>query len=157
MVTDQQLIKEIKKLKFRAYKLTGNKADGDDLLQDVALKAFKYRSTLTSNNKLKNWLFVMMRNLYINTKKREGIIHLSLSDILEEIHPEESNQAEYSFSQKNLDDLITTLPESRQIVMKYHIDGFHLNEIVALTGKTLNTVKSDIHLSRKKISQLLRK
>ena len=49
-----------------AYKLTSNRDDAYDLLQDTTLKALDNEDKYADNTNFKGWVFTIMRNLFIN-------------------------------------------------------------------------------------------
>ncbi len=53
-----------------AYKLTSNRDDAYDLLQDTTLKALDNEDKYAANTNFKGWVFTIMRNLFINNYRR---------------------------------------------------------------------------------------
>ena len=53
-----------------AVKLTKNEEDANDLLQETAYKAFKYRKMYRPQTNIKAWLMTIMRNTFINEYRR---------------------------------------------------------------------------------------
>lgn len=49
-----------------AYKLTANREKAEDLLQDTLLKAMLHKESYNKNTNFKGWLFIIMRNTFIN-------------------------------------------------------------------------------------------
>ena len=73
-----------------AYKLTSNRDDAYDLLQDTTLKALDNEDKYADNTNFKGWVFTIMRNLFINNYRRnaraativdttDNLYHLNLS------------------------------------------------------------------------------
>ncbi|PWC97710.1 sigma factor [Azospirillum sp. TSO5] len=54
-------------LRAQALKLTHNKADADDLLQDTLTRAIERRDLFDGTN-MGGWLRVIMRNLFVNSR-----------------------------------------------------------------------------------------
>lgn len=55
-----------------AYKLTSNRDDAYDLLQDTTLKALDNEEKYADNTNFKGWVFTIMRNLFINNYRRNS-------------------------------------------------------------------------------------
>ncbi len=49
-----------------AVRLTNNENDAQDLVQETAYKAFKYRGMYQPQTNLRAWLMTIMRNTFIN-------------------------------------------------------------------------------------------
>lgn len=54
-----------------AYKLTANREKAEDLLQDTLLKAMLHKKSYNKNTNFKGWLFIIMRNTFINGYRAE--------------------------------------------------------------------------------------
>src|SRR3989337_2833702 len=55
-----------------AYRMTGNKADAEDLVQDVFLSAYKSFHQFESGTNCRAWLFKILKNTFINKIKKAG-------------------------------------------------------------------------------------
>lgn len=55
-----------------AYKLTANREKAEDLLQDTLLKAMLHKESYNKNTNFKGWLFIIMRNTFINGYRGGG-------------------------------------------------------------------------------------
>jgi len=53
--------------------LTRNEDDAYDLVQDCVERALRKQSLFQDGTSLKSWLFTLMRNLFISTKRREAL------------------------------------------------------------------------------------
>lgn len=69
-----------------AYKLTANREKAEDLLQDTLLKAMLHKESYNKNTNFKGWLFIIMRNTFINGYRAEvghtRLVHILRSCIL---------------------------------------------------------------------------
>lgn len=54
-----------------AYKLTADREKAEDLLQDTLLKAMLHKESYNKNTNFKGWLFIIMRNTFINGYRAE--------------------------------------------------------------------------------------
>ena len=62
----QNLLGMQAELRRFALKLTADKEEADDLLQETSLKALDNEDKYTPDTSLKGWMYTMMRNLFIN-------------------------------------------------------------------------------------------
>ena len=49
-----------------AYKLTADREDANDLLQETSLKALDNEDKYTPETNFKGWVYTIMRNIFIN-------------------------------------------------------------------------------------------
>jgi len=63
--------KHIDSLWSTALRLTKNKEDAEDIVQETCLKAFTNIDSLRSNEKAKAWLFKILTNTFINKYRKE--------------------------------------------------------------------------------------
>ncbi|HYE77478.1 MAG TPA: RNA polymerase sigma factor, partial [bacterium] len=68
-----------------AYRLTGNREDAEDLLQESYFKAFKYFHQLRDRDKFKEWIFQITANQFRNSLKKKKREQLYFTDDYEKI------------------------------------------------------------------------
>ena len=51
-----------------AYKLTANREEANDLLQETSLKALDNEDKFMPDTNFKGWMYTIMRNIFINLK-----------------------------------------------------------------------------------------
>ena len=88
-----------KYLEAFARQLTGNDDDAKDLTQETLLKALVYREKYVHQNNFKAWVYTIMRNIFINSYRRnkkartiidqtEDLYYLNISNQHTETDPE---------------------------------------------------------------------
>ncbi len=81
-----------------AYKLTTDREEANDLLQETSLKALDNEDKYTPDTNFKGWMYTIMRNIFINNYRKvvrdqtfvdqtDNLYHLSL--------PQESRTRQY--------------------------------------------------------------
>lgn len=137
-----------------AYKLTADREEARDLVQETFLKALKYCSKYTYESNFKAWAYTILKNSFVNNYRRSSrqntINNNTYKDFFnyyhvssERCHPE----AEYSF--KELEKAIDVLQEEFKLPFKMHYEGFRYQEIAEKLDLKIGTVKSRIYLARK--------
>lgn len=53
-----------------AYKLTADKEEANDLLQETSLKALDNMDKYTPDTNFKGWVYTIMRNIFINNYRK---------------------------------------------------------------------------------------
>jgi RNA polymerase sigma-70 factor, ECF subfamily len=154
-----------------AMRLTGRPADGQDLAQDTFVKAYEHWESFRAEAEVGTWLYRICVNTWKNRvryeKRRSFWKHFSLSAAAgpdeeapaPELPSGEAPPAEVietadrqGLVQKALSDLE---PEDRAILILRDMEDRPYDEIAALLGVPLGTVKSRLARSREKLRQTL--
>ena len=141
-----------------AYKLTSNRDDAYDLLQDTTLKALDNEDKYADNTNFKGWVFTIMRNLFINNYRRnaraativdttDNLYHLNLSQDSGLESPEDS------YGAKEITSAIAEFSDEYRIPFSMHVAGYKYSEIAEEMDLPLGTVKSRIFFARKKMQE----
>ena len=69
---EQQTLPHMEVLYNYALRMTGNKEDAKDLLQETFLKAYRFWNKFEQGTNLRAWLFRIMKNTYINLYRKEA-------------------------------------------------------------------------------------
>ena len=148
-----------------AWRLTGHKAEAEDLFQELLIKAFGKLDDLVSIEEPGSWLSRVMYNLFVDDKRRfarqrmHTVEESSLSgDGLAGLpggsDPVRDNQRLEKL--KRLEAALAQLSdEHRQIVLLHDTEGYKLVEIQELTGTPIGTVKSRLHRARARLREIL--
>ncbi len=152
-----------------ALKMTNNRMEAEDLVQETLLRAFRFFDKFRAGTNCKAWLFKIMTNLYINRYNRKKSTPGSISyDEVEDFYLyNKLNSAEYvanaDFSANwifgnllddDVRDLLQELPESFRIaVILCDIQGFSYEEIGRIMGVKIGTVKSRLFRARRKLQR----
>src|SRR5512140_2543091 len=83
---EAEALSYINALYSTALRLTANRADAEDLVQETYLKAFRSAQQFEAGTNLKAWLFTILHNTFLNTRRRAGRETISAeADDLEEV------------------------------------------------------------------------
>ncbi len=139
-----------------ALRLTANPADAEDLVQETYLKAFRSSGQFEPGTNLKAWLFTILHNTFLNTRRRAGreSIASEADDLESAPQPESVENPEQILLRKTLDaDLqaaLDRLPEIfRQAVWLRDVEDFSYAEIASMLGVPIGTVMSRISRGRR--------
>jgi RNA polymerase sigma-70 factor (ECF subfamily) len=146
-------------MKF-ALKLTTDKEEANDLLQETLLKALDNEEKFLPETNFKAWLYTIMRNIFINNyrkevrdqtfvDKTEGLYHINNSDNTTTI-------SEYVYDIQAIYRLLNSLSDEYRIPFTMHIAGFKYREIAEKLSLPLGTVKSRIFFTRQKLQEIFK-
>jgi len=156
----EQLVQHEELLKRFALKLTANRDDAKDLLQDTFLKALTYRKQFEDSTNLRAWTYTIMKNTFINNY-RKNLRHNTISDsgrdlvLLVQNRDDFYVDPESEFFEKELFEAIDHLDNKFKIPFKMHHQGYKYKEISDILGLKIGTVKSRIFFTRKKLAESL--
>lgn len=153
----QQIQPHIHRLYKQAYRLTTNRDDAEDLVQDLLLRLYEKEIDLDTIEKLSSWLLRSLYHQFIDNcrkKSRRPIddkddksdeIIASMSDEQESPHQIHDK----NFSNKKLQNAIRTLKPNQQALISLHdIEGYSLSELSEILELPLGTLKSRLHRAR---------
>jgi len=148
-----------------AWRLTGAKAEAEDLFQELLIKAYGKLDDLVAIDEPGSWLCRVMYNQFIDEQRRfarrrmhtveegqlsgDGLEGMPGSD--DPVHNNERLD-----KLRSLDKALEQLSDDHRIVVLLHdSEGYKLSEIEALTGIPVGTVKSRLHRARARLRELL--
>jgi RNA polymerase sigma-70 factor (ECF subfamily) len=148
-----------------AWRLAGQKAEAEDLFQELLIKAYGKLDDLVKIEEPGSWLCRVMYNLYIDDRRRFARRRMHVveegdlsGDGLAEL-PGTQNPAQDHERLEQLLKLDTALSrlsdEHRVVVLLHDTEGYKLTEIHELTGTPVGTVKSRLHRARAQLREIL--
>ena len=149
-----EILTHIRAMRAYAIALTGAVSRADDLVQDALINAFRARGQFTPDTNMRAWLFRIVRNRFLNVVARsrrmvedpEGALAGRLTS-----PPEQEANLHYG---ELLAALQSLKPEHRD-VLALLASGASYDEIAAISGLPVGTVKSRIHRGRLELLELL--
>jgi len=154
-----------------AMRMTRNRSDAEDLVQETYLKAYRAYERFEAGTNLRAWLFRILTNSYINTyrKKQRRPFQTDLEDVqdlylyrrlggneLATIGRSAEDQLFDQITDSTITDALDELPEQyRTAVMLADVEGFAYKEIAEILDVPIGTVMSRLHRGRKKLQEQL--
>ena len=143
-----------------AYRLSGNRADAEDLTQETFVRVFRSLAQYSPGT-FEGWLHRITTNLFLDGARRKQRIRFEglADEMAHRLAGSEPTPAQ-AFDDSHLDDDVQAAlkalpPEYRAAVVLCDIEGFSYEEIAATLGVKLGTVRSRIHRGRAQLAQQL--
>jgi RNA polymerase sigma-70 factor, ECF subfamily len=167
----EQAMEHMPSLYSAAMRMTRNRADAEDLVQDTYLKAYRGFESFTEGTNLKAWLYRILTNTFINRyraqQRRPDETDLEeVEDFylyrrlggLEAARASRSAEDELFelFTDTEVKDAVESLPEQfRLAVLLADVEGFSYKEIAEILDIPIGTVMSRLHRGRKGLQKQL--
>lgn len=160
----QAALEHIDALYGYALTLTRDQTEAEDLVQETYLRAVRAFGQLVPNSNLKGWLFVIMRNAWLNQLRhaRSGPRFIELDNEEDsERWPDPLARDPYvvylrKLERQEIKDAIESLPSLyREIVVLRDIEGFSYQQIATLLDCPAGTVMSRLGRAREKLRRML--
>ncbi len=143
-----------------AYRLTGNRQDAEDLTQDVFIRVFRSLDTYEPGN-FPGWLHRITTNLFLDRVRRKSRVRMDgFGEGAEDRLLSHEVLPEYAVHDANFDPdieaaLASLSDDFRVAVVLCDIEGLSYEEIAAVLGVKLGTVRSRIHRGRTQLRETL--
>lgn len=153
-----------------AYRLSGNAADAEDLVQELMLKLAEKEYDLGSFEYQGAWLKKVLYRLYLDhlRKQKKNPLYLveeldasDSNEILDQIEdsalcPEGHLNQDRFFIK--LENAMCQLPDQQRVLIALRdVEGYSMEEIQAIQDIPMGTLKSRLHRAREKLMSNLKK
>lgn len=149
-----------------AMRLTRNRADAEDLVQDTLVKAFRFSDRFAAGTNLRAWLYTILHNTWRNRRRDAARVTVDVdSDRVDEAAaapdgPSGGESPERILMRATLDadlqEALDALPEAfRQAVWLRDVEEFSYAEIAEMLDVPIGTVMSRISRGRRLLFERL--
>lgn len=144
-----------------AFKLTADREEANDLLQETSLKALDNEEKYTSETNFKGWVYTIMRNIFINNYRKVLRDQTYVDQTDNQFYLNQGNNLaedslEGSYDLKEIRRTVNELPKKYRIPFMMYVSGFKYREIADKLGLPLGTVKSRIYFTRQRLQEELK-
>src|SRR3990167_1752399 len=148
---EEHLLEHLDSLYNFAYRLTRNREEAEDLVQEASLRGFNSYHKFAEGTNFKAWMFTIVRNIYINEYRKKSREPLKVN--YEEVEnfislPEFTGFEEELFSEA-LQQSLGQLPEElRTTLMLFYVEELPYKEIAEVMKCPVGTVMSRLFMAR---------
>jgi len=144
-----------------AMRLTRRRADAEDLVQEVCLRAWSRLGDLGAVTNPRAWLLRALYHLFIDAtrrRRRRSDIPLAGDDAAGAPHSEEpglERAAEAGRMHQRLAAVWGRLDAEQQALLSLHAEGNDLEELTAIFAVNKNALSARLHRARQRLAKLL--
>lgn len=140
------------------YRLTMNREDANDLVQEAAMRGYRFYDKFEPGTNFKGWILTILRNLFINQyrKKKREPAKVNYEELENFIGAPDINGAAEEIFGEELQSAIDQLPEEmRTALTLFYVDGFAYKEIAAIMRCPIGTVMSRLYMAKNNLKKKL--
>jgi RNA polymerase sigma-70 factor, ECF subfamily len=140
-----------------ACRIAGSPEDGEDLLQEIFLQAYRKMTTFKGESSIGTWLYRLALNHcldYVRSRRAKMNKLTETLDAENSVQPMARRQT--PIAKIDLDRAIERLPDGcREAFVLHDVEGFDHKEVGAMLGIAEGTSKSQVFKARLKLRGLL--
>src|SRR3982751_194810 len=149
------------------YRLTLDRDDAKDLVQDTYLKAFRFIDSFQQGTNAKAWLFRILKNSFINDYRKkskepskvdyqEVESFYNSEDVDRQITPDLRVEALKDMIGDEISNALNSLDvDFRTVIILCDLEGFKYDEMAKILDIPIGTVRSRLHRARNLLKEKL--
>ena len=141
-----------------ACRMAGSPDDGEDLLQEIFLQAYRKLGTYKGDAALGTWLYRLALNHCLDFVRSRQAKMAKLTDTLDaDTSHQPTARRDTPIARLDLERAMERLPDGcREAFVLHDVEGFDHKEVASLLGIAEGTSKSQVFKARAKLRALLR-
>ena len=158
-----QVEPHLERLFRTAARLTRNRADAEDLVQETCLKAWEKPPALRESVSLQSWLLRILYNRFIDETRRRQSAPVrpfdgdsDASDAVASAEPGPTDIAQHDETLRQLDAAWPRLDASQRVLLALRAEGYELSEIADITGIAHEVLRARLHRARRSLARFFR-
>ena len=140
-----------------ACRMAGSPDDGEDLLQEIFLQAYRRLASFKGDSSIGTWLYRLALNHCLDYVRSRRAKMNKLTETLDaETSFEPTARRDTPIARMDLERAVERLPEGcREAFMLHDVEGFDHKEVAELLGIAEGTSKSQVFKARMKLRGFL--
>ena len=137
-----------------AFSILRDRGIAEDVAQEVFVKLWKALDGYDGRAKLSTWIYAITRNAAISAqRKQRRSVSMSEPAVLAEAEAASATEDRAAADDSVLWRAVAALPDTqRRVVTLYYQDERPVEEVAAMLGLPVNTVKTHLHRARARLA-----
>lgn len=166
-IFDNEFMPHINSMYNFAYRLTLDRDDTKDLVQDTYLKAYRFIESFQKGTNAKAWLFRILKNSFINDYRKktkepskvdyqEVETYYNSEDVNRQITPDLRVESLKDMIGDEISNALNSLDvDFRTVIILCDLEGFKYEEMAKILDIPIGTVRSRLHRARNLLKEKL--
>lgn len=143
-----------------AYRLAGNRADAEDVVQEVCVRAYTHLATLRALEQPKGWLLKIAYRVFVDAARRRtrSPVRATAEDFDATRHddgPSAEERIDGELAERRLLAALAKLDREQRALLALHVEGYSLAELEAMTELSTDVLKARLYRARVRLGKLL--
>jgi RNA polymerase sigma-70 factor (ECF subfamily) len=166
-VFNNEFIPHIRSMYNFGYRLTLDRDDANDLVQDTYLKAYRFIESFQKGTNAKAWLFRILKNSFINDYRKkskepnkvdyqEVETSYNSEDVDRQITPDLRVESLNNMIGDEISNALNSLDvDFKTVIILCDLEGFKYEEMAKILDIPIGTVRSRLHRARNLLKEKL--
>ncbi|MBY0433891.1 MAG: sigma-70 family RNA polymerase sigma factor [Cyclobacteriaceae bacterium] len=166
-IFDHEFMPHINSMYNFGYRLTLDRDDAKDLVQDTYFKAYRFIESFQRGTNAKAWLFRILKNSFINDYRKkikepnkvdyqEVETYYNSEDVDRQITPDLRVDALKDMMGDEISNALNALDvDFRTVIILCDLEGFKYEEMAKILDIPIGTVRSRLHRARQLLKEKL--
>jgi RNA polymerase sigma-70 factor (ECF subfamily) len=166
-VFNNEFLPHIRSMYNFGYRLTLDRDDANDLVQDTDLKAYRFIESFQKGTNAKAWLFRILKNSFINDYRKkskepnkvdyqEVETYYNSEDVDRQITPDLRVESLNNMIGDEISNALNSLDvDFKTVIILCDLEGFKYEEMAKILDIPIGTVRSRLHRARNLLKEKL--
>jgi RNA polymerase sigma factor (sigma-70 family) len=166
-IFNNEFLPHVRSMYNFGYRLTLDRDDAKDLVQDTYLKAYRFIESFQKGTNAKAWLFRILKNSFINDYRKkskepskvdyqEVETYYNSEDVDRQITPDLRVETLKDMIGDEISNALNSLEvDFRTVIILCDLEGFKYDEMAKILDIPIGTVRSRLHRARNLLKEKL--
>ncbi len=149
------LVDALPRLRAYAITLTRDRSQAEDLVQQSAMQALRARTQFQMGTNFTGWIYRILRNNYISSKRRSNRAPVCMDDMPEDTFSRAGDQEDKVLTREVVKAMDKLQDSQREVLVLICAGGMSYEEAAEALQCSVGTVKSRLWRARRQMEELI--
>jgi RNA polymerase sigma-70 factor (ECF subfamily) len=151
----KMLVDSLPRLRAYAITLTRDRSQAEDLVQQTAMQALRARTQFQMGTNFTGWIYRILRNNYISSKRRSNRAPVCMDDMPEDTFSRGGDQEDKVLTREVVKAMDKLQDSQREVLILICAGGMSYEEAAEALQCSVGTVKSRLWRARRQMEELI--